>query len=201
MWQNLAQVSRLAALGVERYQWAHSKTARQVSNLTTSVAEKLWEIAVEQETPEAWTAAYSSFATDQSESLKLYRALWTAFDLVRMGRGIAISGSGVLLLLLYLKLISRGASKIPRPLYFAALSKRAFAGSAAGILYTLILWPFATGLEGFVDDFVFHTAFGGIVVTFMYILQTRNRFLVQWGRSSWTHLSILFVLGQTVGFA
>ena len=78
--QNLAQVSRLAALRVERYQSIYSDSTRQGLNTSIAVARNLWETAIDSQTPKAWAAAHASFVEYQLESLAIYKSLWTAFD-------------------------------------------------------------------------------------------------------------------------
>jgi phosphatidylinositol glycan class O len=166
------------------------------------VAQRLWEVAIEQHTSKAWAAAYASFATYQSDSLTVYRGLWTAFDLVSMGKGIVISGLGTFLLLFYLKVTPPGGVEIP-PQSFksASMTKRVLVGSSAGFLYTLSLWACAKGAEGLTDCFVFQTTIGGLVGAVTCIPKTNNRPLVLSANSSWSYLSVLFILSQTIGFA
>jgi GPI ethanolamine phosphate transferase 3 subunit O len=202
--ENLAQVSRLAALGMERFQSAYSSSTGRDLNTSTGAAQKLWEVAVKQQSSNAWAAAHDSFSSYQSESLPVYRELWTSFDMVSMGKGILVTGLSVVVLLLFAKVMLQGDVKLqPECLEFSGMSTSISLGSSAGFICSLSLRSTATESEGLIDAFVFQTALGGIIGVLIYLMKsnTGRVSLLATGTYIWPGLSILFVLSQTIGYA
>lgn len=97
-YQNLAEVSRLTAAQIHRYQKEYA-AVRKLDSASTLLPETLWDAASrvwdelqKAETPssELWEGAYSQFSAYQQENLRVCKSLWARFDLTSMTMGIIL---------------------------------------------------------------------------------------------------------------
>ena len=96
-YQNLAEVNRLTAAQINRYQAEYAK-ARNLDDLFSlspaafmRSASEAWRPTKSSSSRSAstWKEAYNAFAAYQIENLRICKDLWARFDLVSMSMGIA----------------------------------------------------------------------------------------------------------------
>ncbi|KAK4196728.1 hypothetical protein QBC40DRAFT_286844 [Triangularia verruculosa] len=107
-WSNLAAAERVTAAGIKRYQASYyaARGMAEESASTIGSPADLWNKAEGLVSKGNWVAVYSAFAEYQKETLARCKSLWAQFNIKNMLLGIAIMGSGVLTLLVY---VSKGA--------------------------------------------------------------------------------------------
>jgi phosphatidylinositol glycan class O len=136
------------------------------------------------------------------ETLSIYKRLWATFDLLRMAMGISLCALGVILLCFVMKiLLGEDAESQPVPFDFAAILKNVLVGSLLGLVCSPSARIAGIGSQEPVDSLLFTIAIGGIIGAFTYFLSIHGRFRRLKAPSLWSWLGIIFVVGQSAGFA
>jgi phosphatidylinositol glycan class O len=201
-YKNLAQVERLTAAQIHRYQTEYSKV-RKLGELATSPLIPLWTTAQEAWTRiqeinkpsvQQWKTAYEAFSAYQTENLRICRSIWARFDLVSMGMGITIlvGSLGVLAMFARGVMSDRGALT---PLLLgwglAGTILGGTIGAAAGIVPSL----------SFLQCVAFGSALGGVIGMSMGFYPARDALRVPYPRTFWGGLSALTCAMLCIGFA
>ncbi|KAF2734009.1 hypothetical protein EJ04DRAFT_494192 [Polyplosphaeria fusca] len=202
-YENLANVNRLAAAQIHRYQDAYAQ-ARGLDPSTRASALALWDAANDawdsikkskKSATSDWKTTFSAFSAYQSETLSICRALWARFDIPRMINGVLILVSALIVLGIYARGLDGEHAELTAPL----LSIGA-AGSVIGLLNGLGLTYLYTSLS--LDQALsFGAAFGGIAGVGMGFWYIRRRIILPVPTSIWGWASVIFTLALSAGFA
>ncbi|TKA77053.1 hypothetical protein B0A55_04394 [Friedmanniomyces simplex] len=200
---NLAEVSRLTAAQIHRYQGQYAK-ARKLDDSATSTTSLLWQEANtvsealrtttrKSSTSESRQVA-NAFNAYQTENLRICRGLWARFDLVSMSMGIAALTGTFAILAIYAHGIGADRATIT-PLLLgwgvAGTAAGAVVGAAVGALPSLSLLQLST----------FGAAMGGIGATLVGLWPARKILKVPVPRTFWGGLCFLVTGLLCVGFA
>ncbi|KAK4631050.1 GPI ethanolamine phosphate transferase 3 [Fulvia fulva] len=203
--RNLAEVARLTAAQIHRYQGEYAK-ARGLGEAVVHQAEKLWQAANEkwetialggksglQSTNEATYVAYGDY---QTENLSICKALWARFDLVSMAMGIITLVGTFAAIVMYAQAVNDTCDRaaLTSPLLTWGLMGSAaggVAGAALGALPGLALPTLVA----------FGTAMGGIIATLLGFWPARQLLKFPVPTTFWGWLCTLVTVLLCVGFA
>lgn len=201
-YSNLAQVERLTAAQIHRYQGEYSRM-RKLGDLATSqliplwsTAEEAWQRVRETSRPslEQWKSAYTAFAAYQTENLRVCRSLWARFDLVSMGMGITVLIGSLAVLAMF----ARGVNS-DRGALTPLLLGWGLAGTIVGGILGAIVG--LTPSLSFLQIVAFGAAFGGVLGTSLGFYPAREALRVPYPRTFWGGLSALTCVMLCIGFA
>lgn len=126
-WPRLAEVSRMTAAAVKRYQAAYY-AARGIEESTIVDSPKsIWDVAVaglpsnKGNRVDAWKFEDEQFSLYQKKTLEICRYLWARFDIPSMIQGVLILAAGLAVLILYVKNITEEEVIVKNPALEAEL--------------------------------------------------------------------------------
>lgn len=195
---NLAEVSRLTAAQIHRYQGKYAE-ARGLDESATSpplwnTAKEVWQRVQETKKPGAqlWKDAYAAFTEYQAENLRVCRSLWARFDLLSMGLGISVLILTFVVMVIYAQGVSGDRGSItPLLLGWGAI------GSVAGGILGLV--------AGLVTDsqqwIAFGVAMGGNTGLLLRFWPLRTILKVPVPRTLWGWLCTITTAMLCIGFA
>jgi GPI ethanolamine phosphate transferase 3 subunit O len=198
---NLAEINRLTAAQIHRYQAKYSQ-ARGLDDSVASTTSQLWEHANNAygvlakskgagESPKVTAEAYAAY---QEENLRICRNLWARFDLVRMGMGIlTLLGTFAIIAIYAQGIAGDRASLTPVLLAWGLVGTvtGGAIGAAAGFLLSLPLLQYGS----------FGAALFGIVSTLLGLWPARQILRLPLPKTFWGGLCTLVTLLLCVGFA
>lgn len=200
-YDNLAQVARLTAAQIHRYQAEYAK-ARGLGNSTASSTEQLWQVA-----NQAWSTArsggasssqkdaWAAFSAYQTENLRICKSLWARFDLVSMIMGIIALVGTFLMVLVYAQGILRGdRAAITPPLFIWGLG-----GTLVGAMIGAVAGQLTKEHE--VQSIAFGAALGGVAMTMAMFWPARELLSVPRPTTFWGWLCMLTTILLCGGFA
>lgn len=225
-WNTLASAARVTASGIQRYQASYF-AARGLEQQTEDDSPAGFFKSAEKTLREhgrgkPYELVYNAFMNYQDANLKVCKSLWARFDVPSMVIGLAITGLGLIALVLYVtrdedddvaelenfeldlaeqKLEADGVKAdldIPSYQTFAkSLVLAALAGAVpGGVLGTA--YAFLTQAE----DYRLGAAMAGVASTAMVtITMLRRRFVLPIPSSFWGWLAAIFTISQSIGFA
>lgn len=201
-YKNLAQVNRLTAAQIHRYQGEYA-ALRKLDATTTAPTQaqweagnKVWEAITSSKKPtsELWKSASEQFALYQLENLRICRSLWARFDLPSMAMGIVVL-LGSLALLAFFAAGFTG----DRAEHAYVLLTRGAAGVAAGAVAGLplnIVSPVSL-----VNTSAFLAGAIGILGALSAFLSARSNLRVPLPSSLWGWICIIPPTLLCIGFA
>ncbi|KXT17345.1 hypothetical protein AC579_3846 [Pseudocercospora musae] len=190
---NLAEVSRLTAAQIHRYQAEYAK-ARKMGEDTLSAAEKLWKSADAEWSTATAQKAWEAFVAYQTENLRVCKSLWARFDLVSMSMGIIALVGTFGVVVMYAQGIQGDRGALTPPMLGWGLmgtAAGAIVGAALGNLPNFNLIQLVT----------FGAAIGGIIATLLGFWPARELLKIPVPTTFWGILSTLATLLLCVGFA
>ncbi|KAK5137014.1 hypothetical protein LTR08_001023 [Meristemomyces frigidus] len=202
-YENLAQVGRITAAQIHRYQEEYAK-ARGLNDSAISTTSTLWREANERYSNVHATEhsmlgggqrnAYEGYAAYQAENLRICRGLWARFDLVSMAMGIAVLLGTFVIIAVYAHGIAADRSTLTPLLLGWGLSGTvagAAIGAAFGVLPDVSL----------VQTVSFGAAISGIIATLIGLWPARQVLKSPLPRTFWGGLCMLATLLLCTGFA
>jgi len=204
--QNLAQVSRLTASQIKRYQRAYSgerdEDLEQDSTvvITWSAGQRKWadvQRALSRVGHAEWTAIYRDFSSFQQETLRICKNLWARFDLVSMATGITVLLGSIGVLAIYARGFTGDRIELTD-----TLARRIISGLTVGTVASLPV-AFAFGEELDVPRLhviLFGTALGMILGFVSASIFAYRRVASLLPDSGWGWLSLLFTILNSVMF-
>ncbi|ESZ94225.1 hypothetical protein SBOR_5359 [Sclerotinia borealis F-4128] len=229
-WENLANVARMTAAGIKRYQAAYF-AARGIDESTIDGSPyALWltaEHALTSKSAQKSTEIYHAFSAYQTETLRICRDLWARFDVPSMILGICILAGSVLALALYansnasdgnepesadldeaqakleLEAVAKGKRSIGDEAINPNLLLSISMASAVGAAVGLSLWTMkATILAGIIDGQVVElSAIGAIIGGLIGANLSLMRIGNPFPTTIWGWLAVMFTVSQSIGFA
>ncbi|KAL7270377.1 mannose-ethanolamine phosphotransferase gpi13 [Rhizina undulata] len=202
--KNLAQVSRLTAAQIRRYQRAYSgikeEEAGSLIYTTWKSGKEKWEEYQRksgQVTTEEWLDVFLDFFAFQQETLRICRNLWARFDLVSMGAGVLVLAGSVLVLAIYARGFTGDRTELTD-----TLLERMRNGGAIGAIASAAVWllPSSTIGISMVHLILFSTAIGLIVGFLSASIYARRRLTSFLPTTSWGFLSFIFTALHSVMF-
>lgn len=229
-WENLANVARMTAAGIKRYQVAYF-AARGIGQSTIEGSPyALWstaEQALTSKSAQKSTEVYHAFSAYQTETLRICRDLWARFDVPSMILGICILAGSVLALMLYansnailqdedesadldeaqatleLEAFAKGERSIGDEEINPDLLFSIFLASAVGAAVGLSIWTMkATILEDIVDGQVVElSATGAVIGGLIGALLSLMKSGNPFPKTIWGWLAVILTVSQSIGFA
>lgn len=229
-WENLANVARMTAAGIKRYQAAYF-AARGIDESTIEGSPyALWstaEDALTTKSTQKSTDVYHAFSAYQTETLRICRDLWARFDVPSMILGICILAGSVLVLVLYansnasdhdepesadldeaqakleLEAFEKGERSIGDEEINPNLLFAISVASAVGGAVGLSLWTMkATILEEVIDGQVVElSATGAVIGGLVGALLSLMKIGNPFPKTIWGWLAVIFTVSQSIGFA
>lgn len=229
-WENLANVARMTAAGIKRYQAAYF-AARGIDESTIEGSPyALWstaEDALTTKSTQKSTDIYHAFSAYQTETLRICRDLWARFDVPSMILGICILAGSVLVLVLYansnasdhdepesadldeaqakleLEAFEKGERSIGDEEINPNLLFAISVASAVGGAVGLSLWTMkATILEEVIDGQVVElSATGAVIGGLVGALLSLMKIGNPFPKTIWGWLAVIFTVSQSIGFA
>ena len=97
-YKNLAEVGRLAAAQIHRYQGEYAALRKLDASITSSTAafwdagNMVWNVVTSngKDHPKSWEGVFKHFSKYQHENLRVCRSLWARFDFASMTMGISV---------------------------------------------------------------------------------------------------------------
>lgn len=192
-YENLAQVSRLTAAQIHRYQAQYAQ-ARNLGELTSSTVTRLWEEAGGTWKQGTWQQAYEAFSAYQAGNLRICKDLWARFDLVSMGMGVVALIGTFGIIALYAQGI-QGDRVLLTPVLLGwgvgGTVIGAIGGTALGSLE--ILSSTQMGAFGAVQS--------GLLATALALWPARSAMTLPYPKTFWAWLCTLATLLLCIGFA
>ncbi|GAB7365017.1 hypothetical protein MBLNU230_g5799t1 [Neophaeotheca triangularis] len=196
--ENLAEVGRLTAAQIHRYQGKYA-AARGLDESATSpplweTAQEVWRRLQETGKPKAQLCkdAYTAFMDYQAENLRVCRSLWARFDLVSMGLGISVLILTFVVLVIYAQGVAGDRGSItPLLLGWAGI------GSVAGGLLGMLAAFFADSQQ----YTAFGVAVGGNIGLLLGFWPLRNILRVPVPKTLWGWLCTATTAMLCIGFA
>ena len=201
-YKNLAQVSRLTAAQIHRYQGEYAR-ARGLDDYTSSPTVALWEKAATawQNVPsnsrlsaEGWKAPYDAFAAYQAENLRICRSLWATFDLVSISMGIAGLVGTFAVIALYAQGIQGDRAILTPALLLWGGGGTISGGLVGGALDSVLSYSFT-------QMSAFGAVSGGVIATLAGLWPASQTLRIPYPTSFWGGLCTLATLLLCVGFA
>ncbi|KAG9983540.1 hypothetical protein KCU78_g21108, partial [Aureobasidium melanogenum] len=201
-YQNLAQVSRLTAGQIHRYQKEYS-AVRKLDSASTLPPQTIWEAAskvwdeleqTKKPSLELWQAAYSQFRAYQQENLRVCKSLWARFDLTSMVMGIALLAGALLTIVLFASGFDGDRGEIASGLCTRAVLGMAV-GAGAGLLFggmVPVSW---------INSIVFFSGLSGILGTLSSFASTLSKLHAPLPTSFWGWICTIPPVLLCIGFA
>lgn len=229
-WENLANVVRITAAGIKRYQAAYF-VARGIDESTIDGSPRaLWALAeTAHETgrkQKLWQDAYTTFSAYQEENLRVCRDLWARFDVPSMCLGIGILAASVLALVLFANSNADTAPAEPDNEGVAraqlqleiddfakgnapddveettsrSLVRGALMGSFLGAAAGPTVW-IATGGGSILEFGLALTSISGVVGVLYQEMRRRMSFANPFPTTFWGWLAATFTIAQSIGYS
>lgn len=205
--RNLAQVSRLTAAQIKRYQREYAGGSDEME-VGDSIAVK-WQQGQSkwekyqgkwQETNRLeWMSVFRDFSGYQEQILKACREVWASFDLVSMTAGITVLAGSVAALAVYARCFVGDRVELT-----STLISRMFKGLSAGAVGSVLVGYLAEE-----DAFplsrlrlmLFSTSIGAIFGFFSATIHVRRQLTTMWPTSGWGILSVIFTATHSLTFS
>ncbi|KAF7921089.1 uncharacterized protein EAE97_011357 [Botrytis byssoidea] len=229
-WENLANVARMTAAGIKRYQRAYFD-ARGIEESTIDGSPSALWLSAEKfqgsKSSQKSTEIYHAFTAYQTETLRICRDLWARFDVPSMILGICILAASVLALVLYangnasdgnepesadldeaqakleLEAYAKGERDIGDEEINPNLLFSISLASAVGGAVGLALWTMkATILEEVIEGQVIELSLNGAVIGGLIgALLSLMNIGNPFPKTFWGWMATVFTISQSIGFA
>lgn len=201
-WQNLAAVNALTAAQIQRYQHEYSIARNQDESLFSNPllfwrnASRIWPEAIGPTgNADKVKASLSAFSQYQKQTLHIFKSLWAIFNISSMMQGIGILAFMVSILAFYARSTARARVQVT-PIYLRKIGSFSIIGLITGG---------AVLSKGFdiivLDASLLGFAAGGIAGFSFSAAQSQQSYFIPIPDSIWGWLSLVFTLGQAIGFA
>ncbi|GAB7353400.1 hypothetical protein MBLNU459_g3874t1 [Dothideomycetes sp. NU459] len=201
-YKNLAEVNRLTAAQIRRYQGEYS-VARKLDQSTTSPSTALWHAAneawsalsqVKKPPVDLWQSVYEQYASYQHDNLRICRSLWARFDLNSMALGITVLLGSVFLLVAFTGAIDGDQGKL---VYDLVVRGAAGTVAGAGVGFPLgVMSPVSL-----INTVVFFASIGGILVASSSFFSARSSLRIPVPSTFWGWICLVFTTFLCIGFA
>lgn len=200
-YQNLAEVNRLTDAQIHRYQDEYAAVRKLDKSASFPIeaqwyrAQHAWSFTRSNSkvSDKRWKVAYEAFAAYQAENLRVFRSLWTQFDLVSMSLGIAVLLCAFALLAVYAVGFAGDRVEIAPLLLGRGLVGTIF-GAAVGYVASGLELPVLTSVAGF-------SAYGGLLGIVYAFWPLRNALRFPLPRTVWSWLCLICTALLCIGFA
>jgi phosphatidylinositol glycan class O len=229
-WENLANVARMTAAGIKRYQAAYY-VARGIDESTVDGSpHALWGAAEKALTgngkQQMWKNGYATFSAFQEETLRICRSLWARFDVPSMVLGIGILAAGLAALMLFANGNSDDGDAVDDPELDRAelqleldnfvkgnappeldeTSSRslvigALVGSSLGAALGPTVWTATDGGQSILDYVLALGSIGGLLGVLSQEIRRRVAFSNPLPTRFWGWMAVVFTVSQSIGFA
>lgn len=200
---NLAEVSRITAAQIHRYQAGYAK-ARGLDDSAVSTTSRLWTEANSrcdavhstsvQGSMDHSSSVWKAFAAYQAESLRICRSLWARFDLISMSMGITTLIGTFAIIAVFGQGLAGDRSTLA-PLLLGWGLTGTVAGALVGAAIGLI--PDVSIMQ----TVAFGASTCGIIATLVGLWPARQILRVPLPRTLWGGLCTLVTLLLCIGFA
>lgn len=201
-WKNLAEVNRLTAAQIKRYQdeYALAKGVESQSSEALAafvLAEEKYRglMQIKKPTVDQFREVAGLLKIYQRETLAVCRALWAEFDVGSMIMGIGLLGAGVVVLVVYARGLSGERMSVTPGLMIAV-----GAGMGLGAAIGTAVGPVALSLTAF-EGAAFVSNVGGIVGAVTALATMRQKLVSVLPDSLWGWLAFIVTIAQAIGFA
>lgn len=205
--KNLAQVSRLTAAQIKRYQKEYTVEGGDVETDDSILArwnsgQEKWEASQtksEKTTRLEWISVFADFSSYQEQTLKACRDVWASFDLISMAAGIIVLVGSVVTLAVY----ARGFSGDPTELtdiIITRMLKGLSVGAVSSVVAGFLLEEQTLGLSR-IRMMLFSTSIGVIFGFFSATIHAHKRLKNVLPTSGWGILSVIFTVTHSLIFA
>lgn len=226
-WNSLASAARVTAAGIQRYQASYFAARGIDPSVEAGSPAEFFQNAEKTLEDNSWTKSYervySAFINYQHENLKVCKSLWARFDVPSMVIGLAISGLGLIALVLYVtrdedddfaaledfeldmaeqKLEDEEGPKsdLDAPAYQTFPKTVVMAALAGAVPGGVFGTAYAIFTEA--DDYRLGAAVAAIASTVVVtIALLRKRFVLPVPSTVWGWLAATFTISQSIGFA
>lgn len=205
--RNLAQVSRLTAAQIKRYQKEYAVGGGEME-ADDNIAVK-WEQGQSkwgkyhgkwQEINRLeWISVFHDFSAYQENILKACREVWASFDLVSMAAGITVLVGSVATLAVYARGFVGDRAELTDTLIsqmFKGFSAGAISSTITGYLVGEDALPLSR-----LRLILFSTSIGVILGFFSATIHARRRLTTIWPTSGWGILSVVFTITHSLTFS
>ena len=200
-WQKLASVNALTGAQISRYQHEYSRS-RELAEGVFSLPQRYWadglqywKEAVRNEKGDFYATAFEKLSQYQQETLRIYRSLWTTFNILSMLQGILVLASTVAIMAVFARSSGPSTAEVV-PVYLSHMTILG-AISGAGVLLVAALLPGMVAK----DASLLGLAAGAIAGFGWVFLELQKGVSHPFPRSLWGWLAVVFTLSQSVGFA
>ncbi|KAF2772275.1 hypothetical protein EJ03DRAFT_324701 [Teratosphaeria nubilosa] len=198
---NLAEVNRLTAAQIHRYQEKYNK-ARGLDESATSSTSRAWDWASKaygvfkksQGADESAQVSGEAFLQYMEENLNICKRLWARFDLVSMGMGITVLIGAFAILAMYAHGLNANRASLTPPLLAWGGAGTAIGGVVGACVNLVANQEWLQGLA-------FGAAAGGIMAVMAGFWPARHVLRVPYPRTFWGGLCALVTLLLCIGFA
>lgn len=205
--QNLAQVSRLTAAQIKRYQKEYAVEGGDMEADTAIIAEwrrgqEKWiasQTKSKKTTRSEWISAFTDFSSYQQRTLKACRDVWASFDLISMASGIIVLVGSVVTLAIYARGFSGDRTELTDTLITRML-KGLSVGAVGSVITVFFIGEQTLGLSG-VRMMLFSTSIGIILGFLSATIHAHNRLKNILPTSGWGILSVVFTVTHSLIFA
>ncbi|KAH6684503.1 hypothetical protein B0J14DRAFT_573028 [Halenospora varia] len=228
-WENLANVGRMTAAGIKRYQAAYYQ-ARGIDESTIDGSpHALWASAENalagSGKNKMWKEGYNGFSAFQEETLRICRSLWARFDVPSILLGIGILAGGIVCLMLFandnaedsaavedpeldraerqleLENFSKGIMTDDDETSSRSLVRGALIGTGLGMLAGPAIWIMAKKDGSLLDFGLAVGSISGLVGVLYQEMRRRMQFSNPFPTSFWGWMAAVFTISQSIGFA
>lgn len=201
---NLAQVSRLTAAQIKRYQKEYAGGGGEMESdaVKWEQGQSKWEKyhGKRQKTNRLeWMSVFHDFSAYQENILKACREVWASFDLFSMAAGITVLAGSVAALAVYARCFAGDRVELTHVLIsqmFQGLSAGAIGSIITGYLVDEDALPLSR-----VRLMLFGTSIGAILGFFSATIHARSRLTTIWPTSGWGILSVVFTITHSLTFS
>ncbi|KAJ5669309.1 hypothetical protein N7462_010379 [Penicillium macrosclerotiorum] len=201
-WANLLAVNRLSSAQINRYQHAyanaHGAGHDEQSSALWSAAEEEWKSTSKglMSKSAAIRSSYDLYRKYQRHTLDTCRGLWANFDVPSMIEGVALLFSGIILLVLYARVLKTDRTELTAQLLsFVAVGSGIGAVGGTG----LVLFGFTEMTA--VESAALLAAFGSMAGGLFAMVKKPANLSLPLPSGMWGWLAIFFTVSQSVGFA
>lgn len=201
-YKNLAEVNRLTAAQINRYQ-AEYAALRKLDAVTTASTTALWDAgnkvwdattSAKKTTPELWEGAFKQFTSYQEENLRICRSLWARFDLNSMAMGISVLVGSFVLLAFFATGFNGDRAQLAYDLV-----TRGAAGTVIGAIAGLPLKVLSP--VSLINTIAFSAGAFGILASLSAFLSVRSSLRVPFPTSFWGRICFIPPTLLCIGFA
>lgn len=205
--RNLAQVSRLTAAQIKRYQREYAGEGGEMEadddfaakweqgQLKWAKYQDKWQKTSRLE----WMSVFHDFSAYQENILKACREVWASFDLVSMAAGTTVLAGSVAALAVYARGFVGDRAKLTNTLIsgiLKGLSAGAISSIIAGYLVEEDFFPLSR-----LRLMLFSTSIGAIIGFFSATILARRQLTTIWPTTGWGILSAVFTVTHSLTFS